>query len=149
MREGFKRRGGFTLIELMITVAIVAILSAIAYPSYLSYVRKGNRTDARSLLQAASLAQEKWRLNNAAYTANTTDLVPPCPNSGTCYSASSNGTQHYSLAISGASGSAYTLTATAVTSIQQGDTSPVDCTVITYAVSGTSITYTPNGCWGK
>ena len=50
-------RNGFTLIELMITVAIVGILAMVAYPSYQSYIRKGNRADGTSLLQAASLAQ--------------------------------------------------------------------------------------------
>ena len=44
---------GFTLIELMIVVAVVSILSAIAYPSYAEYVRRGHRSDAKAgLLQA-------------------------------------------------------------------------------------------------
>lgn len=48
-----ERQSGFTLIEVMIVVAIVGILSAIAYPSYAEYIRRGHRADARAgLLQA-------------------------------------------------------------------------------------------------
>ena len=48
-----RRYQGFTLIEVMIVVAIVGILSAIAYPSYAEYIRRGHRADARAgLLQA-------------------------------------------------------------------------------------------------
>jgi type IV pilus assembly protein PilE len=134
---------GFTLIELMITVAIVAILAAIAVPSYQGYIRKGKRADGRALLQAAGIAQERFRLSNSTFASSTTALSPPCPTSGSCLSEQSN----YSLAISATTATAYTLTANATSASQLADTS---CTAITYAVSGTTITYGPsNACWGK
>lgn len=58
---------GFTLMELMIAVAIIGILSAIAYPSYTDYVRKARRAEAKSMLQEIQLLQEKYRANNSAY----------------------------------------------------------------------------------
>lgn len=56
-----KEAAGFTLIELMITVAIVAILSAIAYPSYQEYVLRTRRVEAMDLLGEAAARQERWR----------------------------------------------------------------------------------------
>ena len=58
---------GFTLMELMIAVAIIGILSAIAYPSYTDYVRKARRAEAKSMLQEIQLVQEKYRANNSTY----------------------------------------------------------------------------------
>jgi len=53
-----KGKKGFTIIELMIVLVIVAILLAIAYPSYIKYVRKANRGDAQQLLMNWSINQE-------------------------------------------------------------------------------------------
>ena len=137
-------RNGFTLIELMITVAIVAILAMVAYPSYLSYIRKGNRADATSLLQGISLAQEKYRLGNATYGTLAQLQAANCNCSGT----SERG--HYTLDISGISPTGYTLTANAATSLQQGDTG---CTAIKLKVTGGTVEYgttdAEKKCWGK
>jgi type IV pilus assembly protein PilE len=58
---------GFTIIELMIVVGLLAILVALAYPSYGQYVRKANRSQAQQLLMAWSVNQEIWRSNHATY----------------------------------------------------------------------------------
>ena len=62
-----KRAHGFTLIELMIVVAIVAILAAVAYPIYTSQIRKSRRAEARQVLADLSLKEEKWRVDHATY----------------------------------------------------------------------------------
>jgi type IV pilus assembly protein PilE len=64
------RSSGFTLIELMIAVAIVGILAAIAYPQYVEYVRKGRRAECRSALLVGAQKMEKFYSNNNQYPAN-------------------------------------------------------------------------------
>ena len=64
-------RSGFTLIELMITVAIVAILAAIAYPSYQDSVRKGKRAEGRTALIDFLQQQERYLSQTGAYLAVT------------------------------------------------------------------------------
>jgi len=62
----YKSAKGFTLIEVMITVAIIGILAAIALPSYNSYIARANRADARTqLLQAAQFMQRFYAANDA------------------------------------------------------------------------------------
>jgi len=58
---------GFTLIELMIVITIVAILVALALPSYTSYVRKAKRGEAEQTLMNWANMQEIWRANNPTY----------------------------------------------------------------------------------
>jgi type IV pilus assembly protein PilE len=62
-----KEKQGFTLIEVVITMAIIAILTTIALPAYQSSVRKSRRTEAITTLLDIQLRQEKWRANEPAY----------------------------------------------------------------------------------
>lgn len=60
-------RRGFTLIELMIVVAVIGILAAIAYPSYQDYIRRARRIDAQGVMLDLQLLQEKYRVNKPIY----------------------------------------------------------------------------------
>jgi prepilin-type N-terminal cleavage/methylation domain-containing protein len=68
---------GFTLIELMITVAIIAILAAIAYPGYRNYVIRGQLVDATTALSAARANMERYYQDNRSYAA-VGAFTPPC-----------------------------------------------------------------------
>lgn len=65
-----KTQSGFTLIELMIVVAIVGILSAIAYPSYTDYLIRGRIPDATSALAAKRVQLEQYFQDNRGYVGS-------------------------------------------------------------------------------
>ena len=65
---------GFSLIELLVAVAIIGILAAIAYPSYQSQVRKTKRTAAKTSLMDLVTAQEQFRGNRKRYATSLTEL---------------------------------------------------------------------------
>ena len=62
-----RKAAGFTLIELMITIVVVAILAAIAVPSYIQYIQRGKITEATSSLSDLRLRAEKWFADNRTY----------------------------------------------------------------------------------
>ncbi len=69
-----RSQGGFTLIELMIVVAIVAVLAAIGIPSYRQHVMKGNRAAAEAFMQQVANRQEQYVLNARIYTTSLAAL---------------------------------------------------------------------------
>lgn len=69
-----KKHQGFTLIELMITIAILGILAAIAYPSYTAQVQKSRRADAQVALQEIAQRQEAYFLHNRSYAKDVAQL---------------------------------------------------------------------------
>jgi type IV pilus assembly protein PilE len=76
----FRQCCGFTLIELMITVAVVGILASIALPSYQEYVRKSRRADAQAFMYEVASRQQHHLLDRRMYASTLTTLglvVPP------------------------------------------------------------------------
>ena len=68
------RQAGLTLVELMVVVAVMAIIATIAYPMYTAQVQKSRRADAKVALQAIALAQERHFTINGEYTAGLSTL---------------------------------------------------------------------------
>ena len=71
----FKLNNGFTLVELMITVAILAILAAVAIPAYSNYINRAKQSDAIIGLKAAQMAQEQYFSENNEYSKKI-DILP-------------------------------------------------------------------------
>jgi len=130
------KRLGFTLIELLITVAIIGILAGVAYPSYVDYVLRSNRSEAqRELLRLANI-EEQGFIDFRSYTNDMTDL-------GMATDPYITESKNYSIdgAIAN-SGSTFVLTATA----QNAQTADSGCTSLTINEAGQK---TPAACWEK
>ena len=109
-----QKNKGFTLIELMIAVAIVAIIATVAYPSYREQVRSSKRADAMADLMELSQFMERIFTENGTYQPGGSNPTLPFTQSPPSGGAS------YNLTISASSATTYTLRA-APTGSQSGD----------------------------
>ncbi len=129
---------GYTLIELMIAVAIVGLIASLAIPSYTSYLQKARRADAQAAMARVQAEEGRYRANNTAYTTVLANL-------GINTSTSDSG--YYTISVTSATGSAYTVQAVAVaTGPQAKDTT---CSTMSVAWTSATVTYTPATCWAK
>ncbi len=89
MATAHRRLRGFTLIEVMITVAIVGILAAIALPSYFDYIQRSKIIDATTKLGDYRAQMEKYFLDNRTYAnSGACGIAPPTPGGGDAFEIS-------------------------------------------------------------
>ena len=132
------RARGFTLIELMIVLAVVAILTAVSYPVYRQHIIRGNREGAKAELVEIAAQQEKIYLNSDAYTSSITAAYTGTSAGGLGRTTGKTANSRYSLSIVTAAQS-YTVTATPVSgSVQASDGNLVVASDGTRTWNGTS-----------
>ena len=137
MKNSVNKKKGFSLLELMMTVAIIGVLTAVIYPTYVSYVRKGYRAEAVASLTGISLAEEQWRATHTSYgtLANVWGAV------------TTTASGRYTLAVSAVSASGYTVTATATGDQANDANGAQSCASLVLTTSNTVTTTTPTVCW--
>ena len=91
------RHSGFSLIELMVVVAIIGILAALAYPSYLDHVRKGHRAKGQALLMELAQRQQNFLMTRRRYASSLEELGYLSTGDGALSSASQDVAQSYQL----------------------------------------------------
>ncbi len=149
IKRKMRRMLGFTLIELMITVAIIAILAAIAIPAYGRYVQRSKRVEAKTALNFVMQAQERFNSTFNRYTP-TLDGVQPAGLGlvGSCGGAIGSENCYYIITTNAVLGNQdVTLIATPVGS-QAGDV----CGALSLSAAGVKLpapspAHTNGACW--
>lgn len=139
-QRSLPQTSGFTLIELMITVAIVGILAAIAYPSYVEYIERGRRNDAKAVLLEAAQYMERHFTQSGTYIGATLPTaLGQSPKEGSAW---------YNITAGDVTATTYTLTAQ-----PKSGWTPRKCGSLTINQLGmkskSSSTDTAEECWAR
>ncbi|AIT09647.1 type IV pili fiber building block protein [Candidatus Francisella endociliophora] len=129
---------GFSLVELMVVIAIIAILASIGIPMYNNYILRNHRSEATAELLAAANAADNFEIRNGTFPSGN-DI------NSFYNSTTKNGfyTLSYCSGEPSCSNVSYVLTATA----QNSQTADTPCTSIELEVNGGIVNKTPAECW--
>lgn len=128
---------GITLIELMIVVVIIALLAVISYPSYREFAARAKRNEAKAALLKAAINQERFYLQNNAFSADLTDL-------GFTANPFTTESQSYVISVAAAVPAAnFTVTAT----YQFGGAESLKCNTFTIDGRGVKTSLPNTDCW--
>jgi type IV pilus assembly protein PilE len=142
---------GFTLIELMIVVGVIAILAAIALPSYLNQTRKARRNEVEGAVQQIALYQERFRADCSTFAAS---FGATCAGTTVTFPANAYTGAYYTVTIPAGTATTYQINADAKTTGSQNkdSASGISCAALTYdygvTTAGTT-TEAPAACWAK
>ena len=156
-RESGRRQAGFSIVELMIVVAIIGLLAGIGVPSYRDYVNKGKRTEGKAALTAAAARMERYYTQNNCYPSaacgnpTSADSATALTNAGIPgFSGESASKAAYNISLS------VTPQAFTVTAVPRAPFTDPLCGNLTLTNTGRKWTQTngtsddatrPEGCW--
>jgi type IV pilus assembly protein PilE len=138
------RSAGFTLIETMVTMGIIALLTMVAYPSFVQSLRNSNRSDAQAAIARVSVNLERFFATNGTYTANSGQLGLQMDEGNAISDAN-----HYVISVAaGPTGIASSYVITATASADSGQVHDEGCTTLSLDSVGQRLP-DPNDsrCW--
>ncbi len=144
LRRPQLKQTGFTLLELMVTVVVVAILASVALPSYREQITKTRRADARQELMELATAQERFYTNCNRYATALNGAQATCAGLGQAGATKISENGYYSLSLAG-DGSTYTLTAAPQST--QSDSKCGSLSLTDAGVKGATGTLGAAECW--